>query len=66
MEKFSCSDYVKNEALHRMKEERNIVHKIKGRKANWIYHILLRSCLLKHVIGGKLEGRSDGTTSKKT
>jgi hypothetical protein len=39
------------------KEERNILHTIKRRKANWICHILRRNCLLKHVIEGKLEGR---------
>jgi hypothetical protein len=40
-----------------VKEERNIVHTIKRRKANWIGHILRRKCLLKHVIEGTLEGR---------
>jgi hypothetical protein len=44
------------EVLHIVKEERNIVHTIKRRKANWIGHILRRNCLLKHVIEGKLEG----------
>jgi hypothetical protein len=43
------------EVLHRVKEERNILHTIKRRKANWIGHILRRNCLLKHVIEGKLE-----------
>jgi hypothetical protein len=43
--------------LHRVKEEINILLKIKRRKANWIGHILRRKCLLKHVIEGKLEGR---------
>jgi hypothetical protein len=38
-------------------EERNILHAIKRRKANWIGHNLRRNCLLKHVIEGKLEGR---------
>jgi hypothetical protein len=42
-------------------EERNIVHTIKIRKANWIGHILRRNCLLKHVIEGKLEGRIEMT-----
>jgi hypothetical protein len=58
MEKISWSDRVRNEeVLHRVKEERNIVHTIKRRKANWIGHILRRDCLLKQVIEGKLEGR---------
>jgi hypothetical protein len=45
------------EVLHRVKEERNIVHKMRRRKANWIGHILRRNCLLKHVTEEKLEGR---------
>jgi hypothetical protein len=49
------------EVLHRVKEERNIVHTIKRRKANCIGHILRRNCLLKHVIEGKLEGRIEMT-----
>jgi hypothetical protein len=54
----SWTDRVRNEeVLHRVKEERNIVHTIKRWKANWIGHILRRNCLLKHVIEGKLEGR---------
>jgi ppGpp synthetase/RelA/SpoT-type nucleotidyltranferase len=42
--------------LHRVKEERNIIHKIKRKKANWICHILSSNCLLKHAIEGKIEG----------
>jgi ribosomal 50S subunit-associated protein YjgA (DUF615 family) len=42
------------EVLHRVKEERNILHTIKRRKANWIGHILRRNRLLKHVIEGKI------------
>jgi hypothetical protein len=49
------------EVLHRVKEERNIVHTIKRRQANWSGHILRRNCLLKHVIEGKLEGRIEMT-----
>jgi hypothetical protein len=57
MEKISWTERVRNEkVLHRVKEERNIVHTIKTRKANRIGHILRRNCLMKHVIEGKLEG----------
>jgi hypothetical protein len=45
------------EVLRGVKAERNILHAIKRRKANWIGHILRRNCLLKHVIEGKVEGR---------
>jgi hypothetical protein len=46
------------EESHRLEEERNIVHTtIHRRKANWISHILRRSCLLKDVTEGKIEGR---------
>jgi hypothetical protein len=48
MEKISWTDRVRNEeVLHRVKEERNILHTIKRRKANWIGHSLRRNCLLK-------------------
>ena len=39
-----------------VKEERNILHTVKRRKANWIDHFLHRICFLEHVIGGKVEG----------
>jgi hypothetical protein len=56
MEKISWTDRVRNEeVLHRVKEERNIVHTIKRRKANWNGHILRRNCLLKQFNEGKLE-----------
>jgi hypothetical protein len=57
MEKISCTDRVNNEAvLDRVKEERNILHTIRRRKANWIGHILRRNCLLSHIIEGKIRG----------
>jgi hypothetical protein len=43
------------EVLQRVKGERASYYK-KQRKANWIDRILLRSCLLKHVIEGMVEG----------
>jgi hypothetical protein len=49
------------EVLRRVKEERNILHTIKRRKAKWIGHILRRNYLLKHVIEVKLEGRIEIT-----
>jgi hypothetical protein len=62
IEKINWIDRVRNEeVLQRVKEERNIVHTIKRRKANWIGHILRRNCLLNHVIEGKLEGRIEMT-----
>jgi hypothetical protein len=56
---------VRNEVLHRVKEEKNILHTIKRRNANWIGHILRRNCLLKHVIEGKLEGRIEMTERRR-
>jgi hypothetical protein len=38
------------------KEQRNILHEISKRKADWIGHILRRNCLLRQVIEGKLKG----------
>jgi hypothetical protein len=57
----SWTDRVKNEALHSVNQERNILHTVKRRKANWVGHILRRNCLLKHVIEGKIEGRIEVT-----
>ena len=44
------------EVLLRVKEQRNILHEISKRKANWIGHILRRNCLLQRVIEGKIKG----------
>jgi hypothetical protein len=38
------------------KRERNIVHTIRRKEANWIGHIFRRNCLLKHIIKGKTGG----------
>ena len=51
----SWTERVRNEEeLQGVKEERNNLHRIKRRKANWIGHILRRNCFLNHVIGGKV------------
>jgi len=44
------------EVLLRVKEQKNILHEIRKRKANWIGHILRRNCLLQRVIEGKIQG----------
>ena len=57
MEKISWTDHVRiEEVLLRVKEQRNILHKISKRKANWIGHIFRRNCLLRQVIEGKIKG----------
>jgi hypothetical protein len=57
MEKISRIDRVRNEdVLLRVKEQRNILHEISKRKANWIGHILHRNCLLQRVTEGKIDG----------
>ena len=53
MGKISWADHVRNEEV---KEQRNILHEISKRKANWIGHILRRNCLLEQVIEGKIKG----------
>jgi hypothetical protein len=58
-------DRVRNEkVLHRVKEERNILRKIKRRQAKGIGHSLCRNCLLRHVIKEKLEGRTEVTRTR--
>ena len=62
MEKISWTDHVRNEdVLLRVNKQRNILHEIRKRKANWIGHILLRNCLLKQVIEGKIKGEMEVT-----
>jgi hypothetical protein len=41
---------VKDEVLDTAKEERNILHTMKGIEANWVCHFVRSNCLLKHVI----------------
>jgi hypothetical protein len=62
MEKIGWTDYVRNEdVLLRVEEQRNILHEIHKRKANWIGHILRRICILQRVIEGKIQGRIEVT-----
>jgi hypothetical protein len=49
------------EVLLRVNEQRNILHEIIKRKANWIGHILRRNCHLKQVIEGKIKGQIEMT-----
>jgi hypothetical protein len=49
------------DVLPRVKEQRNILHEIRKRKANWIGNILRRNCLLQRVIEGKIQGRIEVT-----
>jgi hypothetical protein len=59
-EKISWTDRVRNEeVVHRIKEERNILHAVKGRKDNWIGHILRRNCLVNHFIEVKIKDIGD-------
>jgi hypothetical protein len=53
----SWTDHVRNaEVLLTVKEQRNILHGMSKREANWIGHILCRNCLLQQVIEGKIKG----------
>ena len=62
MEKIIWTDHVRNEeALLQVNEQRNILHAIRKRKANWIGHIVCRNCLLKQVIEGKIKGEIEMT-----
>jgi hypothetical protein len=47
------------EVLHGVKQDTFVLHIVKRRKANWVFHILRRKCLLNHGIGGKIEGRRE-------
>ena len=58
---FWCYFHVRNEELHRVKEERNILHTVERRKATLTGHILRRNCFLKLINEGKTERRTEVT-----
>jgi hypothetical protein len=60
-QRISWYDRVRNEVLRTVKEERNILQRIKRRTTNWICHILRKNCLLKHIMKGKIEGTIEVT-----
>jgi hypothetical protein len=51
---------VRNVVLQRVKEERNILHTLQGRKSKWIGHILRRKFRV-----GRRKDRRDGNTRKR-
>jgi hypothetical protein len=55
------------EVLLRVKEQRNILHEIRKRKANWIGHILRINCLLQQVMEENIKGGIEirGTRGRK-
>ena len=56
IKKISWTDRARNEkVLHRIKEERNIIHIRQRRIDVWIGHVFHRNCLLKHIIEGTTE-----------
>ena len=56
MKKISWTNRVRNEeVLHRVKEDRNILHTIKIMKTNWIGHTLRSNCL-RNILPKGTEG----------
>jgi len=65
MENISWTDHVRNkEVLLRVNKQRNILHEIRKRKAEWIGHILRRNCLQRQVKGGKIKGGKEVTRKR--
>jgi len=65
MEKISWTDHVRNEGvLLSVNEQRNILHEIRKRKANWTGHILRRNCLVKQIVEGKIKGQIEVTRQR--
>jgi len=48
---------LKNEVLHRVKEERNFLQTVKLGRLPGLVTSYVWNCLLQHVIEGKIEGR---------
>jgi hypothetical protein len=62
VENISWEDFEKNkEVLHITKDERNILRIIQQGKSNWIGRILRMNCVVKHIIGRKMEERIEVT-----
>jgi hypothetical protein len=59
IEKISWTDRVRNEVLHKIKEESSVLRTVKRRKAYRIGYVLRRYCLLKHVSEGEIDGRNN-------
>jgi hypothetical protein len=58
--KINWTDHVRNEeVLRTVNEEKNILRTINRMKVNWIGHMDRRNYLLKHVIEGKIERRTE-------
>ena len=49
------------DVLLTVKAQRNILHEMRKRKANWIGRILRRNCLLQRVTEGKIQGGTEVT-----
>jgi hypothetical protein len=47
--------------VHRVKEEKNVLHTVKREEVNCIGCILRRNCLLRQIIEGKIDGRTEVT-----
>jgi len=57
MEKISWTDHVRNEDVFlRVKEQRNILHEIRRRKANWIGHICVETAFYKGLLKERYKG----------
>jgi hypothetical protein len=50
--------------LHKLKEQRNIIHTVKRKKANRIGHILRGNCLIKRIIKREIKGATEVAVSK--
>jgi len=44
-----------------VKAEWNILHTVRRRKANWIRHISRTNCIQRHIVGGKIQGKTEST-----
>ena len=57
MEQVSWTDHVRNKnVLLRVKEQRNIIHEIRKRKANWIGHILVETAFYNGLLKERYKG----------
>jgi hypothetical protein len=64
LENIRGTDLMKNGVLHRVKNERYILHRIKRWKADWTAHMLRRKCLLNKLLRGRYKKKLKGSENK--
>ena len=55
MEKISWTEYIPNEVLKLVEEERSLLTIIRTRQRNWMGHIMTEDSLQREIIEGRMD-----------